>query len=38
MINKELFDILIGSLIGDGFAEKRHATTRITWHHGFKFK
>lgn len=30
MNNKELFDILLGSLIGDGYAEKRGNTTRIT--------
>lgn len=38
MNNKELFDILLGSLIGDGYAEKRGNTTRITWHHGVRQK
>ena len=33
-IDKSLFEIGIGTMLGDGYAEKRGLKTRLTWHHG----
>lgn len=38
LLNNELFGICIGSMLGDGYVEKRGKNSRITWHHGFKQK